>query len=95
MALPWSVNDSGDGIPKSLPDALDAEYPYIRRVCSPIRSGGGGPYRTVWTRCESGVRINILESGFGNLNLYAFALLLVRADADHVGIRNYLHFAFQ
>jgi hypothetical protein len=77
MVLSWSVNDSGDGIPKSLPDALDAEYPYIRRVCSPIRSGGGGPYNTVRTRCESGVRKKILESGFRNPNPYAFALVLV------------------
>ncbi len=55
----------------------DDRYPYIRRVCSPIRSGGGGPYRTVQTPCESGVRIKILESGLRNLNPYAFALLLV------------------
>jgi hypothetical protein len=77
MVFSWSVNDSGDGIPWSPPDALDAEYPYIRRVCSPIRSGGGGPYRTVRTRCESGVSIKILESGFRNPNPDAFALRLV------------------
>jgi hypothetical protein len=70
-------DDSGDGIPELPPDALDGRYPYIRRVCSPIRSGGGGPYRTVRTLCESGFRIKILESGLRNLNPYAFALLLV------------------
>jgi hypothetical protein len=74
----------------------DDRYPYIRRVCSPIRSGGGGPYRTVRARCESGVRIKILETGLRNLNPYAFALLLVLfADPHHVQIRNYLHFAFR
>jgi hypothetical protein len=39
-----------------------------KRGSSPIISGGGGPYRTVRTRCESGVRIKnswirIQESG--------------------------------
>ncbi len=77
MVIPWSVNDSGDGIPKIPPDALDERYPYIRSVCSPIRSGGGGPYRMVRTQCQSGVRIKILESGLRNLSPYAFALLLV------------------
>jgi hypothetical protein len=40
MVLPWSVNYSGDSIPgrHQMPDA---NYPYIRRVCSPIRSGSG------------------------------------------------------
>ncbi len=77
MVVPRSVNDSGDGIPKIPLDTLDDRYPYIRSVCSPIRSGGGGPYRTVGTQCESGVRIKILESGLRNLNPYAFALLLI------------------
>jgi hypothetical protein len=27
----WSINDSGDGIPKSLPDALDAELPLHKK----------------------------------------------------------------
>ncbi len=79
--------------PFQMPDSND---PYIRRVCSPIRSGGGGPYRMVRIRCESGVRIKIPESGFLNPNPYAFALLLVWfVDPDHVRIRNYLHFAFR
>ncbi len=77
-------------------DALDDRYPYVRSVCSPIGSWGGGPYRTLRTLCESGVCRKILKSGLRNLNLYAFALLLVWfADADHVRILNYLHFAFQ
>ncbi len=46
-------------------------------------------------RCESGVRIKILESGFRNPDPYAFALVLVWfADPDHVRIRNQLHFTF-
>ncbi len=71
-------------------------YPYIRRVCSPIGSGGGDPYRMVRIRCESGVRIKILESGFRNPDPYAFALVLVWfVDPDHVRIRNHVHFAFR
>jgi hypothetical protein len=46
-------------------------------------------------RCESGVRIKILESGFRNPDPHAFAFVLVWfADPDHVRIRNQLHFAF-
>jgi hypothetical protein len=37
--------------------------PTYKRSSSPIRSGGGGPYRTVRTQCKSGVRIKIPESG--------------------------------
>jgi hypothetical protein len=60
--------------PLQMPDANCA---YIRRVCSTIRSRGGGPYHMVRIRCESGVRIKILESGFRNPDPYAFALVLV------------------
>jgi hypothetical protein len=77
MVTPWSGNDSEDGIPELPPDALDDRYPYMRSICSPIGSGGGGPYCMVRAQCESGVRIKILESGLRNLNPYAFALLLV------------------
>jgi hypothetical protein len=49
----------------------------------------------VQTLCESGVSKKILESGFGNPNPYALALLLVQfGDPDRVRIPNYLHFAF-
>jgi hypothetical protein len=48
-----------------------------KRSSSPIRSGGGGPYRMVRTRCESGVRIKIPESGFRNPDPDAFAFRLV------------------
>jgi hypothetical protein len=48
-----------------------------KRISSPIRSGGGGPYRMVWILCESGVRIKIPESGFKNPDPDAFALSLV------------------
>ncbi len=64
------------------------------RSSSPIRSGGGGPYRMVRIRCESGVRIKIPESGFKNPDPDAFAFSLVWfADPDHIRIRNHLHFA--
>jgi hypothetical protein len=64
------------------------------RSSSPIRSGGGGPYRTVRTRCESGVCIKIPQSGFKNPDPGAFAFSSVWfADPDHVRIRNHLHFA--
>ncbi len=64
------------------------------RSSSPIRSGGGGPYRMVRIRCESGVRIKIPESGFKNPDPDAFAFSLVWfADTDLVRIRNHLHFA--
>ncbi len=59
------------------------------RSSSPIRSGGGGPYRTVRTRCESGVRIKIPESGSRCIRIQ-FGML---ADLDHVRIWNHLHFA--
>ncbi len=48
-----------------------------KRSSGPIRSGGGGPYRTVRIRCESGVRIKIPESGFKNPDPDAFAFSLV------------------
>ncbi len=78
------------------PDALEFRYPYTQELMQPdwIRRRGSVP--TVRILCESGVRIKILESGFGNPNPDAFALLLVQfADPDHVRIRNYLHFAFR
>ena len=63
------------------------------RSSSTIRSGGGGPYRMVRIRCESGVRIKIPESGFKNPDLDAIAFSLVWfEDPDHVRIRNHLHF---
>ncbi len=66
-----------------------------KRGSSPIRSGGGDPYRMVRIRCESGVRIKIPESGFKNPDPDAFAFNLVRlADPDHVRIQNHLHFLF-
>ncbi len=59
-----------------------------------IRRRGSPP--TVRILCESGLRIKILESGFGNQNPDAFALLLVQfADPDHIRIQNYLHLAFR
>ncbi len=36
---------------------------YNMRSPSPIRTGGGDPYRMVQIQCKSGVRIKILESG--------------------------------
>ncbi len=64
-----------------------------KRSSSPIRSGGGNPYRMVRIRCESGVSIKIPESGFKNPDPDAFAFSFVWfADPDHVRIRNHLHF---
>jgi hypothetical protein len=51
--------------------------PTYMRSSSPIRSGGGGPYRMVQIRCKSGVRIKIPESGFKNPDPDAFAFSLV------------------
>ncbi len=46
-------------------------------------------------RCESGVRIKILESGFLNPDPHAFAISLVWfADPDHVRIQNQLDLHF-
>jgi hypothetical protein len=93
--IPWSGNDSGDGIPSS-PDALEFRYPYTQELLQPNWIRKRGSFRTVRTLCESGVRIKVLESGFGNPNSDAFALLLVQfADPGYVRIRNYLHFAFR
>jgi len=57
------------------PDCLEFRYPPHKNHCSPTGSGEGGPHRMVGTLCESGVRIKILESGFGNQNPNVFALL--------------------
>jgi hypothetical protein len=73
----WYGPDSRHSISLVYSDALDAELPLHKKSSSPIRSGGGDPYRMVRIQSESGVRIKILESGFRNPDPYAFALVLV------------------
>ena len=67
------MSDSGDGVP----DALDDRYPYTRIVAAQLDPEEG--VRTVWygSYANLGSAYKILETGLGNLNPYAFALLLV------------------
>ncbi len=67
--IPWSGNDSGDGIP-STPDALEFRYPYTQELLQPdwIRRRGSVLYGTdpmrIWgPHKNSWIRIRESESG--------------------------------
>ncbi len=85
--------------PLASPDALDVRYLYTRIVAAQLDPEEG--IRSIHKNCcsptgsgESGVRIKILESEFGNPSPYAFALLLeqLAITTSGSGIICILHF---